>query len=87
MKKQALLLLSLWMGIALVSAQTDVTGQYLTNASFEQPVASTLSVDATRGAYNVGTALTGWTVSGTYGVSDIMTSAAADTLILINTGI
>lgn len=79
MKKQALLLLSIWMGIALVSAQTDVTGKYVTNASFEQPVASTLSVDATRGAYNVGTALTGWTVSGTYGVSDIMTSAATAT--------
>ena len=79
MKKQILFLLSLLVSTMPVSAQTDVTSQYLANPSFEQPVASTLSADATRGAYNVGTSLTGWTVSGSYGVSDIMTSAATAT--------
>ena len=79
MKKQILSLLSLLVSTMPVSAQTDVTSQYLANPSFEQPVASTLSADATRGAYNVGTSLTGWTVSGSYGVSDIMTSAATAT--------
>ena len=60
-------------------AQTDVTSKYLQNPSFEQPLTSTLEADATRGAYKVGTALTGWTVTGNYGVSDIMTASATAT--------
>ena len=78
MKKQVLTLLGLCIGMTL-TAQTDVTSTYIANASFEQPAASTLSTDATRGAYTVGTGLTGWTVTGTYGVSDIMTAAATAT--------
>ncbi len=57
-------------------AQTDVTSQYIKNASFEANNISQLSADNTRGAYVVGNNLTGWTVTGSYGVSDIMTAAA-----------
>lgn len=59
-------------------AQTDITAQYLANPSFEADKVSTLQADATRGAYSI-TALTGWSLTGTYGVSDIMTSAATAT--------
>ncbi len=60
-------------------AQTDVTSQYIKNASFEANNVSQLSADNTRGAYVVGNNLTGWTVTGLYGVSDIMTAAATAT--------
>ncbi len=79
MKKTALLLVSLCALAATSRAQIDVTSQYLQNASFEQPLASSLPVDGTRGAGNVGTGLTGWTVTGVYNVSDIMTAAATAT--------
>ncbi|MBR6820134.1 MAG: hypothetical protein IKM71_06695, partial [Bacteroidaceae bacterium] len=79
MKKTVLLLVSLCALAATTRAQIDVTSQYLQNASFEQPLASSLTPDATRGAGNVGTGLTGWTVTGVYGVSDIMTAAATAT--------
>lgn len=79
MKKTVLLLVSLCALCATLDAQIDVTSQYLQNASFEQPLASSLPVDGTRGAGNVGTGLTGWTVTGVYGVSDIMTAAATAT--------
>ena len=79
MKKTVLLLVSLCALCATLDAQIDVTSQYLQNASFEQPLASSLPVDGTRGAGNVGTGLTGWTVTGSYGVSDIMTAAATAT--------
>ena len=79
MKKTVLLLVSLCALCATLDAQIDVTSQYLQNASFEQPLASGLPVDATRGAATVGTGLTGWTVTGVYGVSDIMTAAATAT--------
>ena len=57
---------------------TDVTSEYMSNASFESDDISQLTADNTRGAYAI-TALTGWTLSGSYGVSDIMTSAATAT--------
>ncbi|MBR4709900.1 MAG: hypothetical protein IKP30_07315 [Bacteroidaceae bacterium] len=79
MKKTVLLLVSLCALCATLGAQIDVTSQYLQNASFEQPLASGLTPDATRGAATVGTGLTGWTVTGVYGVSDIMTAAATAT--------
>ena len=79
MKKTVLLLVSLCALCATLGAQIDVTSQYLQNASFEQPLASGLTPDATRGAAIVGTGLTGWTVTGVYGVSDIMTAAATAT--------
>ncbi len=79
MKKTVLLLVSLCALAATTRAQIDVTSQYLQNASFEQPLASGLTPDATRGAATVGTGLTGWTVTGVYGVSDIMTAAATAT--------
>ena len=59
--------------------QTDVTDKYLKNPSFEENDISTMTKDNTRGAYNVGNALTGWTVTGSYGVSDIMTATATAT--------
>ena len=79
MKKTVLLLVSLCALAATTRAQIDVTSQYLQNASFEQPLASSLTPDNTRGAATVGTGLTGWTVTGVYGVSDIMTAAATAT--------
>ncbi len=60
-------------------AQTDVTSQYIKNASFEANDITKLSADNTRGAYTVGTSLTDWTVTGSFGVSDIMTAAATAT--------
>lgn len=61
-----------------VSAQTDITAQYLQNPSFEADKTSSLSADATRGAYVI-TSVTGWNLTGTYGVSDIMTASATAT--------
>ena len=78
MKRPALFLVNIF-AAATLCAQTDVTSQYLRNASFEQPLASGLPADATRGARTVGTGLTGWTVTGSYGVSDIMTATATAT--------
>ncbi len=76
MKK--LLLTSLVMSSLGANAQEDITMSYLKNPSFEQDNIASLSPDATRGAY-VATKVTGWQLSGTYGVSDIMTSAATAT--------
>lgn len=45
MKKTVLLLVSLCALCATLGAQIDVTSQYLQNASFEQPLASSLPVD------------------------------------------
>ncbi len=61
-----------------VFAQEDVTTRYLENPSFELDDISKLSKDATRGAYEARTVV-GWTLSGSYGVSDIMTAAATAT--------
>lgn len=61
-----------------VFAQEDVTARYLENPSFELDDISKLSKDATRGAYEARTVV-GWTLSGSYGVSDIMTAAATAT--------
>ncbi len=71
------LVLSLLVSTAPVSAQTDVTGQYVTNPSFESDNLSTLtavnnSSDGLRG-YTV-TAPSGWQVSGTDAVSLIVTA-------------
>ena len=79
MRKNVSLLLMLCAIAATLQAQVDVTAQYLQNASFESPLASTLPTDATRGAWTVGTGLGGWTVTGNYGVSDIMTAASTAT--------
>lgn len=61
-----------------VFAQVDITAKYLNNPSFENDNISSLEKDATRGAYTA-TSVVGWTLSGTYGVSDIMTSSATAT--------
>ena len=61
-----------------VAAQTDITSQYLQNPSFETDDISSLQYDAVRGAYQA-TSIVGWTLSGNYGVSDIMTSSATAT--------
>lgn len=61
-----------------VFAQEDITSTYLINPSFEKDNVSTLTKDETRGAYNA-KSVVGWTLSGSYGVSDIMTSAATAT--------
>lgn len=52
-----------------VFAQVDITAKYLNNPSFEKDNISSLAKDATRGAYTA-TSVVGWTLSGTYGVSD-----------------
>lgn len=60
------------------NAQDDITAKYLKNPSFENDDIKSLAVDATRGAYTAKT-VQGWTLSGGYGVSDIMTAAATAT--------
>ncbi|MBR0047299.1 MAG: hypothetical protein IJP75_10570 [Bacteroidaceae bacterium] len=76
MKKPIALLL---FALALsANAQEDVTAQYLTNPSFELDDISKLPKDNTRGAYTA-TSVTGWTLTGSYGVSDIMTASATAT--------
>ena len=75
------------MGAMLLSvcawAQEDVTGQYLKNPSFELDDISKLPLDGTRAANGSGaygaTSVEGWTLSGSYMVSDIMTAAATAT--------
>ena len=59
-------------------AQTDVTAEYLRNPSFEQDDITQLTPDATRGAYTA-SSVEGWTLTGSYGVSDIMTASATAT--------
>lgn len=76
MKKPILfLLLSL---ATAAKAQEDITSQYIKNPSFEQDDISKLPADDTRGAYTAKT-VEGWTLEGSYGVSDIMTAAATAT--------
>ena len=67
-----------WTSASSAWAQTDLTSTYLKNPSFENDKVSTLAADATRGAYAI-TTINGWTLSGTYGVSDIMTAEATAT--------
>ncbi|MBO4664931.1 MAG: hypothetical protein J5663_11045 [Bacteroidaceae bacterium] len=57
---------------------TEITAQYLVNPSFERDDIATLAKDNTRGAY-VATSIYGWTLTGNYGVSDIMTATATAT--------
>lgn len=76
--KKSLLLLAATMITSFATAQTDITSQYLQNPSFEADKTSSLSADGTRGAYSI-TKVTGWTLSGSYGVSDIMTASATAT--------
>ena len=76
MKKLVLFIVGLMPAYLL--AQTDITAQYLTNPSFEADNINSLNADNTRGAY-VAAPPTGWTLTGSYGVSDIMTSSATAT--------
>ncbi|MDE5550954.1 MAG: hypothetical protein K2I99_06350, partial [Bacteroidaceae bacterium] len=62
----------------VVNAQEDVTATYLNNPSFEQDDISKLPKDNTRGAYTA-TSVAGWSLTGSYGVSDIMTASATAT--------
>ena len=55
----------------------DVTG-YLANPSFELDDITSLPADNIRGAYTASTVVN-WQLSGSYGVSDIMTAAATAT--------
>lgn len=61
---------------------TDITSDYITNASFESDKVSNLTYDSGRGAY-VATSVTGWTFDNVsnsgFGVSRIMTSSATAT--------
>jgi len=61
-----------------ITEPVDVTSKYLKNPSFESDNISSLSKDNTRGAY-VANTVVGWTLGGTYGVSDIMTESATAT--------
>ena len=76
MKK--ILSLALFACALAAHAQEDVTATYLTNPSFEQDDIANLPADATRGAY-AATSVVGWTLTGAYGVSDIMTASATAT--------
>ncbi|MBQ8969400.1 MAG: hypothetical protein IJ064_06690 [Bacteroidaceae bacterium] len=78
MKRLTLFILHLAFLAVMAMAQTDVTTQYLSNPSFEADAISTLPADATRGAYTAASVV-GWTLSGSYGVSDIMTASATAT--------
>ena len=71
-------ILSLFALALTATAQEDITSQYIQNPSFEQDDISRLNFDATRGAYTASTVV-GWTLSGSYGVSDIMTADATAT--------
>lgn len=75
--KKLLSFLMLTMASA-AQAQTDITAQYLQNPSFEQDDISTLPRDDARGAYTA-KSVAQWTLSGNYGVSDIMTASATAT--------
>lgn len=77
MKRQYVLPLCLALAAA-AKAQTDITTQYVANPSFEQDDVSKLPKDNTRGAYTAAS-IVGWNLTGKYGVSDIMTSAATAT--------
>ncbi len=69
------LTLALAMSLAATADDvTDVTADYLQNPSFELDDISCLTYDSTRGAYTA-TSVEGWTLSGSYGVSDIMTAS------------
>jgi len=76
-----------WCGIiqenSAVSSATeeetgDITEKYIKNPSFEEDDINLLSKDDTRGAY-VATSVVDWKLSGSYGVSDIMTASATAT--------
>jgi hypothetical protein len=58
---------------------TDVTSNYLNNPSFENDDINKLSADATRTGAYVAKSVEGWTISGSYGVSDIMVDATTVT--------
>jgi len=78
MKKLLFFALLLCSAIASAEDLTDVTSTYLKNPSFEQDDISALPADNTRGAY-AATSVSGWTLSGSYGVRDIMTASATAT--------
>lgn len=77
MKKHIVLPLCLILATT-AKAQTDITAQHLNNPSFEQDDINNLPQDNTRGAYTAA-AISGWSLSGKYGVSDIMTASAKAT--------
>jgi len=58
--------------------EIDITEEYIKNPSFELDDISSLPLDNTRGAY-IAKTVVGWTLSGSYGVSDIMTASATAT--------
>ena len=86
MKRLALLTLALFQFftfspfhlLSFTMAQTDITSQYVKNPSFEMGDITTLPKDNTRGAYTA-SAVVNWVLSGSYGVSDIMTASATAT--------
>ncbi len=55
----------------------DITSGYIKNSSFENDDIKSLTTDS-RGGYVI-SSIDGWTLSGNYGVSDIMTSSATAT--------
>jgi len=62
----------------VTNEEGDITTKYIKNPSFEQDNVNSLSKDSTRGAF-VATSVVNWKLSGSYGVSDIMTSSATAT--------
>lgn len=78
MKRKFLAFIVLSALVLTASAQTDITSQYLKNPSFEEDNVNSLPKDNTRGAYTAASVV-GWTLSGSYGVSDIMTESATAT--------
>jgi len=78
MKKRFFLSTFALLGSIALWAQTDITSRYLKNPSFEADDITKLKADETRGAY-IATTITDWVLTGSYGVSDIMTSDATAT--------
>ena len=75
--KQPIALLFLTLATA-ANAQTDITSQYISNPSFELDDIASLPKDDVRNAYTAKT-INGWSLTGQYGVSDIMTAEATET--------
>ena len=78
MRKLLFLVALLWCTLAQAEDRSDITSQYLKNPSFEADDITALAKDDTRGAYKAPTVVD-WNLSGSYGVSDIMTAAATAT--------
>src|SRR5574344_1546770 len=61
------------------ASSTDITSTYIKNPSFEDDDISSLTEDSGRKGSYTASSVVNWTLSGSYGVSDIMTDATTVT--------